>query len=462
LSARSAPDRAPLYQLLRRLLRLVLGIFFRQIEVVGEEHVPAEGPLILAGNHPNSLIDPGLLVAVTERPVRFAAKDVLFRSALLRPVLTAAGAVPLARRSDHGEGPLDNNAAFDTLTAALDAGGAMGIFPEGCSHDDAHLHQLKTGAARIALAFVAQTGRRPTILPVGLNYVHRKRFRSRVLVQSGAPVPVDDALVEQAKTDSRAAARELTDRLEHGLRALTINAPDWQTVRVLDAVRRLYQPPHISLEARIELGRRFTSVYETVKDAPEILDLYKRIEDWLDRLDALGLRDRDLARRISVLELGARAVGHAALLFFWLPLALAGGILHAPIGLAIRFAGPLITPRKDVLATTKLMLGFVTMPLVAAGFVGVAWWWGGLGWALCAAEMMPVSGLATLRVLERGAALRRLLDTTWRVAGFRKEITALREERRSLEAAVLRIVERFKPAGMVSLFPRDASPEPRP
>ena len=82
-----------LYSWLRAFLRLVVSVFFRQLEVVGLEHVPDGGPVIFAGNHPNSLIDPLLIVVSCGRVVRFAAKDVLFRSRFLRPVLR--GRVPL-------------------------------------------------------------------------------------------------------------------------------------------------------------------------------------------------------------------------------------------------------------------------------------------------------------------------------------------------------------------------------
>ncbi len=435
------------------MLATALRVFFREIAVVGDELVPTQGPLILAGNHPNSLIDPALLVAVTQRQVRFAAKDVLFRSALLRPVLLGLGAVPIARRADHGT-TLDNGDAFATLTGVLAAGGAMGIFPEGLSHDDAHLHDLKTGAARIALQ-TALAGVAPVIVPVGLNYMRAKRFRSRVLVQYGAPLTLDAALLAQAKTDLHGAARRLTNQVEGNLRALTVNAADWPTLRVLDAVRRLYQPPGISLSERVELARRFNAAYPQLAHEPDVAAVFARVQAWLERLEAAGLYDRDLQRNWRPIELAGRAVGHVLLLGLWLPLALAGGVLHAPMGLAIGLAGPLVSPRKDVVATTKLLMGLLAMPAVAAALVGATWHWLG-GWAaLAAAILMPISGLATLRVLERGLALQRLLTTSTRIFALRRELGELRAEQAELEKQVVELVSRHKPHDMVMLFPRD-------
>ena len=60
--------------LLTPLLRLVLRIFFRRIEVTGAERVPSEGPVIFVLNHPNGLIDPACLLCLAPRRVSFLAK----------------------------------------------------------------------------------------------------------------------------------------------------------------------------------------------------------------------------------------------------------------------------------------------------------------------------------------------------------------------------------------------------
>ena len=175
------------------LLKLAVRIFFRQRKVVGSENIPSEGSIIFVGNHPNSLIDP--LVAITSAPrhIHFAAKDVLFQSRILRIFLNAMGSVPIRRRQDHPDGKLDNRGAFDALYRVLDRQGAVGIFPEGVSHDEAHLMKIKTGAARIAMGCVSKTPQmRLFIVPIGLNYTNPRQFRSQVLVQFGYRVAHKD------------------------------------------------------------------------------------------------------------------------------------------------------------------------------------------------------------------------------------------------------------------------------
>src|SRR6266700_4134677 len=108
-----------LYRFLAWFLRTITRVFFRQIEVVGLEHVPATGPVVFVGNHPNSLIDPILIITTCGRKVHFAAKDTLFKGRLMRAVLRGLGAVPIKRRDDHdgaprrevvaGAAPVDND-----------------------------------------------------------------------------------------------------------------------------------------------------------------------------------------------------------------------------------------------------------------------------------------------------------------------------------------------------------------
>jgi glycerol-3-phosphate O-acyltransferase / dihydroxyacetone phosphate acyltransferase len=442
---------------LRTFLRLVARGFFRQIEVVGLEHVPEDGSVIFAGNHPNSLIDPVLIVVSCGRIVQFAAKDVLFRSRFLRPVLRALGAVPIARRSDHPDArdaTRRNEAAFQALFDVLAEGGAIGIFPEGLSHDAPHLETLKTGTARIAIGVCERhPGLRVSIVPCGLTYMQRKRFRSSVLLQFGPPLVIDAA--RAAAPDAVAA---MTADLEHALRALTVNAADWETLRILDGFRRLYQPPEISIEHRVELARRFNAEYPRVKDEPAVRALYARVAAYLDRLSADGLTDRDLTRALRPGESLGRFARQLALLLVWLPLALPGAILHAPAGLLIKLAAPLLTPRKDVLAATKLVAGMlVVITSYLAGIVWLGWRFGALA-ALGAVIALPITGYATLQVLDRSASLRRGILTLARLWSLGHELEAVRAERAALEEAVVRAVNRFRPADMALLFARDSGP----
>jgi 1-acyl-sn-glycerol-3-phosphate acyltransferase len=449
------------YRILTWFLRVVTRVFFRQVEIVGLENIPIAGPVLFAGNHPNSLIDPILIITTCGRKVHFAAKDTLFKGRLMRAVLRGLGAVPLARKVDHdgqpgAAGPSGerdpaemarlNDVAFENLFVVLERGGTIGIFPEGLSHDESQLTKLKTGAARLALGGAARANVPITIVPCGLTFIHPKRFRSRVLVQFGTPLRIEAS----GEPD---AVKRVTADIDVALRRLTINAPDWDTVRALDTVRRLYQPQEISIEDRVELARRFNTYYAAVAADPRVIDLMSRVRSYQQKLDELGLTDRELARDLSKLEVGARMLRHVVLIAWWLPLTVPAAPLHVPPLVFARFAGPRLTPRKDVVATTKMMIGMLLVLLAYGLAIACIWWKLGFWWGAFATILLPLSGWATLRVLDRLRLVRRGVGVLSRRLRFRREVRLLRAERSRLAEDVIRVVTEMKPNELATLFP---------
>ena len=101
--------------------------------------------------------------------------------------------VVFVRRQGDGGGTGDNEDAFAECHTALACGDVVAIFPEGTTHDRPRIDPLKTGAARIALAANAMRGTdEPAVpvVPVGLHYTAKGRFRSDALVTYGAPIEV--------------------------------------------------------------------------------------------------------------------------------------------------------------------------------------------------------------------------------------------------------------------------------
>ena len=129
-----------------RLARVLIHVFFRNIEVQNGSMLPNAGSVVLVANHINGLVDALLLMAALDRYPRFLGKSTLFKIVPLWPFLRFAGVIPVYRKVD-GE-PGDRNAsAFSTCNAILANGGVVAIFPEGISHDESTLQPLKTGAA---------------------------------------------------------------------------------------------------------------------------------------------------------------------------------------------------------------------------------------------------------------------------------------------------------------------------
>ena len=94
-----------------------------RLQAYGTEHVPLDGPLIVAANHVSYLDPPALGVALP-RPISYMAKSELFRIPILGPILPLVNAYPV----DRGKGDI---AAIRRSLEVLEKAGAIGIFPEG-------------------------------------------------------------------------------------------------------------------------------------------------------------------------------------------------------------------------------------------------------------------------------------------------------------------------------------------
>ncbi|MFD7924313.1 lysophospholipid acyltransferase family protein [Streptomyces sp. NPDC059740] len=118
--------------------------------VEGHEHIPGDGPVILAGNHV-TFIDSIFLSLVVDRPVYFIGKDEYvtgrgLKGRLMAWFFTSCGMVPVDRDGSHG-----GVAALMTGRRILEQGEAFGIYPEGTRSPDGRLYRGRTGVARLTL-----------------------------------------------------------------------------------------------------------------------------------------------------------------------------------------------------------------------------------------------------------------------------------------------------------------------
>ena len=455
-----------LYRLVALFLQLVARVFFRQIEIAGRENIPVTGPVIFVGNHPNSLLDPLMIISTSCRRISFAAKDVLFKYVPLRILFMALGAVPIRRKQDHtGQQQLDNNQAFEALFGVLKNNGCMGIFPEGISHISSELAPIKTGAARIALGVQNElaAGQTLQIIPCGLTYKRRRRMRGNVLVQYGAAITIDAFWHQKFKENEKEAVQELTTLLEKKLRSLTINADDFETLRVLHAARRIYRPEQqkLSFEEHNLLMRRFIEHYENLKNVPEVRQVFTELSAFQYEMDLAGITDHQLRHAEHSKKLQRKLIRHFLLLFWYLPLAIPGILIHFPIILVAVFAGENLSPRKDVIATTKVMSAtfFVLMFYILFPLLPLAMWPWPLGLYVFGylLFLLPTSGWCTIRLLERQAFLRRGMGVWLKLIKNKEVITYLKEERNRLKKRIQTLVDAHMDPALPRVVPKDAN-----
>ena len=85
----------------------------------------------------------------------------------------------------------------------------------------------------MALGALAQ-GSDVTVVPVGLNYFHAHKFRSRAVVEFGDPIDISPELVNDYKSGKRReTVSTLLSAIYQSLRAVTMSSPDFETLMVI-------------------------------------------------------------------------------------------------------------------------------------------------------------------------------------------------------------------------------------
>jgi 1-acyl-sn-glycerol-3-phosphate acyltransferase len=142
--------------------KLCFLVYCRKFEVVGREHVPLEGPLILASNHLNNADPPAVALAMPRLPT-FMAKREMTTWPILGPAFRAFGAFPVRR----GEADLS---ALRAASEVVQSGAMLVMFPEGTRSRTGGLSRGHPGTGLIAL----RTG--APVLPVAVTGTEHVRW----------------------------------------------------------------------------------------------------------------------------------------------------------------------------------------------------------------------------------------------------------------------------------------------
>jgi glycerol-3-phosphate O-acyltransferase/dihydroxyacetone phosphate acyltransferase len=391
------------------LLRFALRVYFRRIEIIGLEHVPLNSPVIFVLNHPNALVDPVFLFCLAPRRVSFLAKAPLFRMPILGYFIRALDSLPVYRRNDEGEDVSRNEETFVAARKLLAGGGTIGICPEGVSHSERRLLPIKTGAARIALGAVS-TGEEADlkIVPAGLYYTSKTKFRSSVLLYFGKPIDVTPVSLDETGNLPRAAVRELSDRIEGALREVILDAEQEEALQTIGRAEKIFSAEgnlesRESLAHELQLQQRFIKAYTVLRErAPErLLRLELRMSRFEQELMQAGVNPDDFSPPASpgavLLHILIRLGVFAVLI---VP-AILGVVIHYPayrLGryLATRFS----RDEEDVVSTVKIISGMLFLPLTWVLVAALIYKW--LNWELALAALLfiPLLGYLAVRFFE--------------------------------------------------------------
>ena len=195
-------------EFLLRFLSWILIHTLYKVEVHGLEKVPEDGAVLLAANHV-SFVDPLLIGGTIRRPIRFVMFQGIYDTPLLRRIFDAGKAIPIGSEKKHPEVLAQ---AWERIDAELAEGEPVGIFPEGGITRDGDIQAFRPGIEKIL-------ERRPVpVVPMALcnlwgslfsrsDPLHMRRprkFRKRIELRIGDPIPAGEATAERIEAAVRA------------------------------------------------------------------------------------------------------------------------------------------------------------------------------------------------------------------------------------------------------------------
>ncbi|WFD40898.1 uncharacterized protein MJAP1_003889 [Malassezia japonica] len=371
---------------------------------------------------------------------------------------------------------VDQKQMYAKVYECLSDGKCLGIFPEGGSHDRTDLLPLKAGVVIMALGAMANDPNLDVkIVPVGMSYFHPHKFRSRAVVEFGKPlsVPSDQvALFKQGGDGKRRAVSQMLDLVYDGLKSVTVRAPDYETLMVIQAGRRLIKMPgqQLTLGDTVELNRKFIMGYLKHKDHPKVVEVRDAVLTYNEHLKQLGLRDHhvDRANR-SRLRSTALLLYRLSMLLLWSGCALPGAILNAPIILLAKIvskrkakealaASQVKVYGRDVLATWKVLVSLGVAPVLYGTYTALATIYvrRHTNWSRTNNRLIPLYSMIALLSISYSAlkfgevgidVYKSLPPLFFSLLGRRKVIERLQEERMRLAAMLHRTIEELGPYG---------------
>ena len=400
-----------------RLFRFAIEVFYRRVEIAGMENVPRDTPAIFTVNHPNGLIDPLFVLCYVPRDVSFLAKAPLFRYPLIGWFARLFDSIPVYRKQDNVAG--SNEETFARAREVLQRGDGVAIFPEGTTHSDAHLRELKTGAARIALGASIPT---LVIVPVGIYYSAKGTFRSDALVLFGAPISIREG----------ESVEELTSEIESGLAGVTLQADSRAALDLVERAEEIFRD-RTGVADELALRRQFVAGYHYLceHDPERLARLESEVTRFAEELRRAKLEPHELALRFRASTI-LRVIVQ-------LPVAAAGALLHYPTYRLVGFLAKRFSRGEtELMATIKFIGSLLLFPLTWIVYAVLAYHSLGATAAAGALLLIPLLGFEAYRIFETADVL------AGRLRALRhRDLVAAREALRSEFVAVAEEMNRL-------------------
>ncbi len=305
----------------------------------------------------------------------------------------------------------------------LARGGALCIFPEGVSHSDTKMRPFQAGAAHIALDFTKEHKGAGLlqIVPVGLLYTQKDRFRSALCVCYGAPLDVG------RWCDSRPAATSLalTEEIRSRVNAVTLNYESRRENLILTwgadivatsaaAPRPLgWQEPPVA--EWFTLLRRLQDGYRELQHVrpADIEALGQRVRRYRTELKRLAIEPGEVYLPIDAGKAAFFVFREVELVVVGAPIALYGALNHLGPYLVVRGIARRVSRDNDHWATNVIYPSLAVFPCFYLLQIGAAWIFLPALWAALYSLSLPYSAAVAILYGDRLRQSWRRFRTFW-------------------------------------------------
>lgn len=376
-------EKNTLYSILRPIVDWCIRYSYRKVEIREEENLPTDGPMILAANHSNTLMDALVVLRAYKGSTVFGARADMFNNRFLAKAMFFFRILPMVRQRDGLRNVLKNVETQETIVETLENDVRFCMFPEGRHRPEKSLLPLGKGIFRAALAANAKFGgTKPVyIVPVGIEYGDFFRYRSTCLVTYGTPINVTE-FIKSLNVENEAQMMEpLRKELSSRMSELFTFIPDGSDLKQKWALTKMlaitsegkpYGNYGTSLQDGMARNRKIVaSVEKACADHPE------KMEDILK--DVAEFEKHRRKDGISIYSFGKTNIaGKSFAAILGLPYFLFSAVASLPMWVCSKLIRRIVKDkafRNTVSFGVKLGLGLLWLPAVAITAFCLAPWY---------------------------------------------------------------------------------------
>jgi hypothetical protein len=286
----------------------------------------------------------------------------------------------------------------------------------GISSQGSRLNRQSSSSLTPDSCLLTPDSDRLQIIPVGLLYTEKDRFRSQAWLRFGSPVDVARWQEGQPHAD----ARKLTEEIRRWVEALTLHYEtqeesvllDWAAEIVItggEMPRPLGQDYDSVADWFLLIGR-LQAGYQALREGhrPEVESLIGRIRLYRGELERRGIDPAEVYLPIHWGRALLFLIRELELIVIGMPLALFGSINHFLPYQIVKWIARALSKDKDHWASNTIYPGFLIFPLFYVIQIGLAWFLLPGFWAALYTLALPYTGYYALLYRDRiGGTLRR-------------------------------------------------------